>query len=95
MKTGQLFEELVELTEQLGYQVRREKGSFMGSSCVLEGDKIVMLNKNHPVEFNIGVLVKLLAEKDISDIYIKPAVRKEIEKMWKKRGLKTNNTLME
>lgn len=95
MKTSQLVEELEELVEQLGYRIRKERGSFRGSSCVLEGDKIVVLNKNHPVEFNIGVLVKLLAEKDLSDIFIKPALRKELEKMWKKRGLKSDNTLMD
>ena len=95
MKQAQLLEELIELTEQMGYHVRREKGSFLGSSCVLEGDKIVMLNKNHPVEFNVGVIVKLMAERDLSNIYIKPALRKEIEKMWKKRGLKTENTLLD
>ncbi len=95
MKTSQLVEELEELVEQLGYRLRKERGTFRGSSCVLEGDKIVVLNKNHPVEFNIGVLVKLLAEKDLSDIFIKPALRKELEKMWKKRGLKSDNTLMD
>lgn len=95
MKTNQLIEELEELVGQLGYRIRKERGSFRGSSCVLEGDKIVVLNKNHPVEFNIGVLVKLLAEKDLNDVYIKPALREEIEKMWKKRGLKTDNTLMD
>lgn len=95
MKTNQLIEELEELVGQLGYRIRKERGSFRGSSCVLEGDKIVVLNKNHPVEFNIGVLVKFLAEKDLNDVYIKPALREEIEKMWKKRGLKTDNTLMD
>ncbi len=95
MKANQLIKELEELVEQLGYRIRKERGSFRGSSCVLEGDKIVVLNKNHPVEFNIGVLVKLLAEKDLNDVYIKPALRKKIEKMWKKRGLKTDNTLMD
>lgn len=95
MKPVTLLEELEGLTEQLGYRIRKEKGSFMGNSCVLEGDKIVMLNKNHPVEFNIGVLVKFLAERDLNDIFIKPALRKEIEKMWKKRGIKTENTLIE
>ena len=96
MKPAQLLEELEDLIEnQLGFRIRKERGSFKGSSCVLEGDKLVVLNKNHPVEFNIGVLVVFLAGRDLSDIYIKPALRKEIEKMWKKRGLKTENTLMD
>ncbi|MEX0928161.1 MAG: hypothetical protein WDZ53_02070, partial [Balneolales bacterium] len=70
------------ITEKLGFRIRREKGRFVGNSCVLEGDRIVMLNRNHPTEFNIGMLARFLGDQDLETMHIKPAVRKELEAFW-------------
>ncbi len=87
MKTERFQSELEKIIEDLGYQLRKEKGSFQGDFCVLDGDKIVMINKNYPAEFHIGQMVRFLSERDINDIYIKPAVRKELDK-WMERIFK-------
>ncbi|MEX2640775.1 MAG: hypothetical protein WD266_08800 [Balneolales bacterium] len=82
MKSDTLLAELEEITEKLGFRIRREKGRFVGNSCVLEGDRIVMLNRNHPTEFNIGMLARFLGDQDLETMHIKPAVRKELEAFW-------------
>lgn len=84
MQTNKLLSELETVVETLGYKIRKEKGSFRGDFCVLEGDKIVMLNKNHPDEFLIGQLMRFITTRDLEDLYIKPAVRKELDS-WKER----------
>lgn len=84
MKPETLLAELEEITEKLGYRIRRERGRFQGNSCVLEGDRIVMLNRNHPVDFNIGMLARFLGEQNLETLHIKPAVRKELEAFWKR-----------
>lgn len=80
MKTDKFLTELENVAEDLGYHVRKEKGSFKGDFCVLEGDKMVMINKNFPVEFHVGQMIRFLTAQDLENIYIKPAVRKEMEK---------------
>ncbi len=87
MKTDKLQAELEIITENLGYYVRKEKGSFKGDFCVLEGDNIVMINSNYPAERNVGQLVRFLSRHNLDNMYIKPAVRKEL-KSWFER-LKT------
>lgn len=84
MKTEKLILELEKLTEQCGYTIRRERGTFRGDSCVVEGDMLVVLNKNKPEQQQIGLLARILKDQGLQDIYIKPAVRKELEKLWER-----------
>lgn len=82
MKTETLLMELEQLVEQLGYTIRKEKGTFRGDSCVMEGDKLVVLNKKKPEQAQVGLLARVLQEKELQDIYIKPVVRKDLEELW-------------
>lgn len=82
MKPDKLLLELEQLLEQSGYRLRKERGSFRGADCVVEGDKLVIINKNKPAESQLGTIAKVLGEVNLSETYIKPAVRKELEKLW-------------
>lgn len=85
MKTDKLLLELEEIINQLGYRVRYERGNFRSDSCVIEGDKLVVINKNNPMELQVGILANLLENKDLDTIYLKPVVRKELESYWKRK----------
>ena len=82
MKPDKLLLELEQLLERSGYRLRKERGSFRGADCVIQGDKLVMVNKNKPVESQLGTIAKVLGDIDLSEVYIKPAIRKELEKLW-------------
>lgn len=82
MKTEKLLLELEKLVEQAGYAIRKEKGTFRGDSCVMEGEKLVVLNKKKPEQQQVGLLARVLKDKPLQDIYIKPAVRKHLEELW-------------
>lgn len=88
MKPEKLLLELEEIIEQIGYSIRKERGNFKGGFCVLEGEKIIMVNKNHPVDVQGNLIVKFLLDCDLSNVFIKPAVRREIESRWDKWKLK-------
>lgn len=82
MKTETLLLELEQIVEKAGYTIRKEKGTFRGDSCVMEGEKLVVLNKKKPPQQQVGLLARVLKDKELQDIYIKPVVRKNIEKLW-------------
>lgn len=86
MKIEKLLLELEELVEQLGYTIRKEKGTFRGDSCVMEGQKLVVLNKKKPEQQQVGLLARVLKDKDqeLSDIYIKPVIRKHLDELWER-----------
>ena len=82
MKAEKLLLELEQLLEGSEYTLRKERGTFRGSDCVIEGDKWVIINKNKPIEYQLGTIAKVLGRVDISRVCIKPAVRKELENLW-------------
>ncbi|MEX2656333.1 MAG: hypothetical protein WD272_02360 [Balneolales bacterium] len=86
MKTEKFLVELEQLIELLGYRIRKEKGGFRGDFCVLEGDKIIMMNKIYPSEYHVGQMVRFLASQELNNIYLKPAFRKELDNWFERIG---------
>lgn len=84
MNIEKLLLELESLCEQTGYKIRKERGTFRGNHCVIEGDKLILINKNRPVEAQVGILAKVLKSANTEEIFIKPAVRREMQKFWER-----------
>ena len=82
MKPEKFLLELEQLLEQAGYTVRKERGSFRGDGCIIEGEKLVVINKNKPIESQLGTMGRVLSKIDLAGVYIKPAVRKKLEALW-------------
>jgi len=82
MKNESFIEELESLCEQAGYHVRKERGSFRGDSCIIEGDKLIVVNKNRPLESQIGILARVLRNSALEEVYVKPVVRKKLRELW-------------
>lgn len=82
MKPDKFLLELEQILEQAGYTLRKERGSFRGDECLFEGQKLVVVNKNKPIESQLGTMGRVLGEIDLSGVYIKPAVRKKLEELW-------------
>ena len=95
MKTEKLLLELEQILEQCGYTLRKERGSFRGNDCVVQGDRLVIVNKNKPVESQIGTIARIIAEADLSSIYIKPAVKKELMEMWDRLSVSPHSSIDE
>lgn len=82
MKADKLVMELEDVVLQLGYRIRKEKGNFRGGSCILEGEQLIMLNKNQPLDTQAVMLAKLIQSLEHTSVFIKPAVRKELDEIW-------------
>lgn len=82
MKIEKLLLELESLCEKLGYTIRKERGSFRGDQCVIEGEMLIVINKNKPPQSQAAILARVLKVDRADEIFIKPAVRKELEDLW-------------
>ena len=90
MKAEKLFLELEQLLEQSGYTIRKERGGFVGSDCLVEGDKLVLVNKNKPVESQLKTLATVLAQIPLEGFFVKPVIKKELHKLWDQLQLHSN-----
>ena len=69
------YNELKEVFEKLNYKVVLDKGNFNTGYCLLEHEKIIVVNKNKPFENRIKILSSILSKIDTDDIYLKPRIR--------------------
>ena len=80
LKLEGLLSQLEELAEGLGVKIRYEKiikeGSyFPGGLCKIKGDDVIIINSKAAIEEKIEVLSEALKSFDLSQVFIKPAVR--------------------
>jgi activator of 2-hydroxyglutaryl-CoA dehydratase len=78
LKLKLIYYELRELLEKLGYKLVLDKGSFNTGYCLLEDEKMIVINKNKPYENRIKILSEILSKIDTDNIYIKPKIRELI-----------------
>lgn len=78
MKIHLILEELTLLAGQFGYVVRKEKGGFRGGNCVLNSQKIIVVNVLAPYETRVSIIARVLAELPLESVNLKPAVREFI-----------------
>tara|TARA_B100000131_G_scaffold37983_1_gene34509 strand:- start:212 stop:469 length:258 start_codon:yes stop_codon:yes gene_type:complete len=79
MKSKNIFQELLNISEMLNIKIIHEKGNFNGGYCIFKKEKIIVINKLKPIEQKIKAIAKAFNNWDTSNIYIKPAIRHIIE----------------
>ncbi len=78
MKLAAIFEELTNIAGQFGFIIRKEKGGFRGGNCVLNSQKIIVVNVLSPYEIRVAIIARVLAELPLESVFLKPAVREYI-----------------
>jgi hypothetical protein len=79
MNYQQLITDLEEVTQQLGIQIRYEKGDFDGGYCVLKTQKVLVVNKRLADARRASAIAQALSEYGLESIFIKPNIRAYIE----------------
>ncbi len=67
------------LAKALDIEVRYEKGDFLGGLCCVEGQNLIMVQKNEPPGRKIQTLARELGAFDLENVYVLPALRTLIE----------------
>ncbi len=65
--TQHTLEKLEVLLKDMSYQVRYEKGNFKTGSCLMEKNKMVVVNKFSNLESKIIALVDLIKNLEVDD----------------------------
>ena len=79
-KSEKLISLFEDLAEKLSIKLLQDKGDFTGGSCLVKDENFIVVNKRKPVEQRLKILAQEFNKKDLSDIYIIPALREFIEK---------------
>jgi hypothetical protein len=64
--TQSSLDKLEKITEESGYIVRYERGSFQSGYCILQAKKVIVLNKFLPLEGRINTIIDLMPQLNIN-----------------------------
>jgi len=64
--TQTTLDKLESITEQAGYVLRYERGTFQSGYCILELKKVVVLNKFLQTEGRINTLLDLIPQLEVN-----------------------------
>ncbi len=65
--TQHTLEKLESLLKSLGFKLRYEKGNFKTGSCLLENNRVILVNKYSNLESKINALADLLQRSETND----------------------------
>src|SRR6476646_5583809 len=74
--TQTTLDKIEKVTEEAGYIIRYERGSFQSGFCILEDRKVVVLNKFLQLEGRINTLIELMPQLKINVDALSPESRK-------------------
>ena len=73
------MDKIQKVTEEAGYIIRYERGSFQSGFCILEDRKVVVLNKFLQLEGRINTLIELMPQLKINIEELTPESKKVFE----------------
>ncbi len=79
MKNKDLLDEFHILAEKLEIKILKGKGDFLGGSCIVNNKKVIVINKNKPIEQRLNTLASCFNEFDLGGIFLLPALREYID----------------
>ena len=68
--TQHTLDKLEHLLQSLDYKVRYEKGNFRTGACILESNKVIVVNKFSDIDTKINSLITMLNRLDPCDLLL-------------------------
>ena len=65
--TQHTLEKLELLLKAMDYKVRYEKGNFKTGACLLENNRVIVINKFSNIESKIGSLAELISGMEVDE----------------------------
>jgi hypothetical protein len=79
MKASLLLQELEQLADRLGWEIRYELGDFRSGFCQQQDRKLIIIQKKTSPTERVDFIAKTLAEEDLDGMFLLPQVRKVID----------------
>lgn len=80
MDDEELLENLEDLAERLGIEVRYEPTDGRSGSGVVRGEKVAIIDSEQPLRARADSLARILAAEDHEHVYLPPVVRALLER---------------
>ena len=69
MKNKDLLDEFHLLAEKLEIKILKGKGDFLGGSCIVNNEKVIVINKSKPIEQRLNTLASCFNAYDLEGVF--------------------------
>ncbi len=66
--TPQFLKQIEEIYQDIGYKVRYEKGNFRSGYCIIQDQKVIVLNKFSAIESRITTMIDILKQFETDNL---------------------------
>lgn len=81
MKPHKLMSHFEELAERLEIKLIRDTGDFEGGPCIINNERVIVINKRKPVEQRLRTLAQGFQQVNLAESYVVPVLRDYIERV--------------
>ena len=79
MKINLILQELEEVADRLGWEIRYEKGDFRSGFCQIDEQRLIIIQKKATPAERVNFLAVVFSQEDLDDIFLLPQVRNVID----------------
>ncbi|MEO1414459.1 MAG: hypothetical protein AAFW00_04235 [Bacteroidota bacterium] len=79
-------EKLQDILKRQAYTIRYEKGNFAGGYCLVQDQKIIIINKFHPLESKIATLADIIRLVEVDPETLTPDQVKWVNRLKKEEA---------
>lgn len=83
--TKHLLSKIEEVLEELEYKIRYAKGTFQSGYCIVEHQKVAVINKFYETEGRINVLIDILDRLKVDESTLSEKGQKTYKQVMKNR----------
>mgnify|MGYP001349162964 FL=1 len=79
MNQKELYEEFEALSKKMGLKIINGRGDFIGGNCIINNEKVIVINKLKPMENRLKILAISFLDYNLEGVYMVPYLRAFIE----------------
>lgn len=93
--TKHLLGKVEEVLSELDYTIRYAKGNFKSGYCIVENQKVAVINKFYETEGRINVLIDILERLEVEETALSEKALKTYKQVMKTRAVSESEETLE
>ncbi len=90
--TKHLLGKVEEVLEELDYTIRYARGNFQSGYCIVEHQKVAVINKFYETEGRINVLIDILEKLEVEEASLSEKSQKTFKQVMRSKSEKEEET---
>jgi hypothetical protein len=79
MKANLILQELEQVADRLGWEIRYEQGDFQSGFCIKDEQRLIIIQRKSTSTERLRHIARILAQENLDGVFLLPQVRKIVD----------------